>query len=160
MLQQKYHRLGGFNNKLWLLTVLKSEKSSIKALADLVSGKDPLPITDSCLPALFSHGLPRGRQCRRYKRCCFDPWVGKIPGGGNGNPLQYSSWRIPWTAESDRVQSMGSHRVRLNWSHLAQTHMGSTLARLCEKRSPSVLEKFESLQCGADEGKGPQRWGW
>ena len=20
----------------------------------------------------------------------FDPWVGKIPGGGNGNPLQYS----------------------------------------------------------------------
>ena len=26
-------------------------------------------------------------QCRR---CRFDPWVGKIPGGGNGNPLQYS----------------------------------------------------------------------
>ena len=24
-------------------------------------------------------------------RCSkFDPWVGKIPGGGNGNPLQYS----------------------------------------------------------------------
>ena len=26
-------------------------------------------------------------QCRRRKRCEFDPWVGKIPGGGHGNPL-------------------------------------------------------------------------
>ena len=25
-------------------------------------------------------------QCKRHS---FDPWVGKIPGGGNGNPLQY-----------------------------------------------------------------------
>ena len=25
----------------------------------------------------------------------FDPWVGKIPEGGHGNPLQYSCWRIP-----------------------------------------------------------------
>ena len=24
------------------------------------------------------------------KRRGFDLWVGKIPGGGNGNPLQYS----------------------------------------------------------------------
>ena len=26
-----------------------------------MSGEDPLPITDSYLPALFSHRLPRGR---------------------------------------------------------------------------------------------------
>ena len=24
----------------------------------------------------------------------FDPWVGKITGGGNGNPLQYSCWNF------------------------------------------------------------------
>ena len=29
-------------------------------------------------------------QCRRYRRHRFDPWVGKIPGVGNGNLLQYS----------------------------------------------------------------------
>ena len=29
-------------------------------------------------------------QCRRHKRFRFDPWVGKIPGGGHGNSLQYS----------------------------------------------------------------------
>ena len=41
--------------------------------------------------------LPRWRSgkesacwCRRHKKCRFDPWVGKIPGEGNGNPLQYS----------------------------------------------------------------------
>ena len=25
----------------------------------------------------------------------LDPWVGKIPGGGNGNPLQYSCRDYP-----------------------------------------------------------------
>ena len=29
-------------------------------------------------------------QCRRHKRRGFNPWVGMIPGGGHGNPLQYS----------------------------------------------------------------------
>ena len=33
-------------------------------------------------------------------------------GEGNGNPLQYSSWRIPWTEEPCGLQSMGSQRVR------------------------------------------------
>ena len=26
----------------------------------------------------------------QWGRPGFDPWVGKIPGGGHGNPLQYS----------------------------------------------------------------------
>uniref|UniRef100_A0A8B9YU23 General transcription factor IIE subunit 2 n=1 Tax=Bos mutus grunniens TaxID=30521 RepID=A0A8B9YU23_BOSMU len=29
-------------------------------------------------------------QCRRHKKCGLDPWVRKTPGGGNGDPLQYS----------------------------------------------------------------------
>ena len=29
-------------------------------------------------------------QCRRHKRGRFSPWVGKIPGEGNGNLLRYS----------------------------------------------------------------------
>ena len=44
-------------------------------------------------------------QCRR---CRFDPWVGKIPGGGNGNPLQCSCLGKPmdigaWRATDHRV---------------------------------------------------------
>ena len=35
-------------------------------------------------------------QCRRlFERLRFDPWVGKIPGGRNGNPLQYSCLENP-----------------------------------------------------------------
>ena len=29
-------------------------------------------------------------QCRRHKKLGFNPWVGKIPGEGNCNPLQYT----------------------------------------------------------------------
>ena len=29
------------------------------------------------------------------------------------------AWRIPWTEEPGRLQSMGSHRVRHDWSELA-----------------------------------------
>ena len=39
------------------------------------------------------------------------PGLGRSPGGGQGNPLQYSAWRIPWTEEPGGLQSMGSHRV-------------------------------------------------
>ena len=37
----------------------------------------------------------------------------------------YSSilaWRIPWTEEPGGLQSVGSQRVRHNWSHLARMH--------------------------------------
>ena len=37
---------------------------------------------------------------------------GRLPGGGHSNPLQYS-WRIPWTEEPGRLQSIGC-TVRYN----------------------------------------------
>ena len=44
------------------------------------------------------------------------PWVRKIPGGGNGNPLQYSCLEMPWTEEPGRLQFMGLQRVGHNLS--------------------------------------------
>ena len=42
------------------------------------------------------------------------PGLGRSPGGGNGNPLQYPVWEIPWTEEPGRLQSMASQsRTRL-----------------------------------------------
>ena len=32
---------------------------------------------------------------------------GRSPGEGNGNPLQYSCWEIPWTEKPGGLQSMG-----------------------------------------------------
>ena len=42
--------------------------------------------------------------------------IGRSPGEGNGNPLQYSchGQRIPWTEEPGGLQSSGSQRVRHN----------------------------------------------
>ena len=56
-------------------------------------------------------------QCRRHMRCCFDPWLGKIP--------CRSTWQstpafLPGESHGQReepgvLQSMGSQRVRHNW---------------------------------------------
>ena len=37
----------------------------------------------------------------------------RSPGEGNGNHSSILAWKIPWTEEPGRLQSMGSHRVRL-----------------------------------------------
>ena len=34
-------------------------------------------------------------QCRRHRRCKFNPWVRRSLGVGNGNPLQYSFLEYP-----------------------------------------------------------------
>ena len=45
------------------------------------------------------------------------PGLGRPTGGGHGNLLQYSCWRIPWTEELGSLQSMG---VTKNWTELKQ----------------------------------------
>ena len=56
----------------------------------------------SDLAAACVMGFPGGAggkepacQCRRQKRCGFSPWLGKIPGEGNGNLLQHSCLENP-----------------------------------------------------------------
>ena len=39
------------------------------------------------------------------------PGSGKFPGEGNGNPLRYSSWKMPRTEEPDRLPYMVLQRV-------------------------------------------------
>ena len=57
-------------------------------------------------------------QCRRPKRRGFDLCIGKDPlqkemAGHSSIPV----WKIPWTEESGRPQSMGSQRVGHDWAH-------------------------------------------
>ena len=42
------------------------------------------------------------------------PGLGRSPGEGNGNPLQYSCLQNPMDRGACRLQSIGSHRVRHN----------------------------------------------
>ena len=39
------------------------------------------------------------------------PGLGRSPGEGNGNSVQYSCLEIPWTEEPGGLQSTGSQRV-------------------------------------------------
>ena len=60
----------------------------------------------------------------------FSPWVGRAPGGGHGNPLQYFAWRIPWTEEPEGSQPIGSQsRMWLKWlsTHAGYEHWYSTI---------------------------------
>ena len=90
--------------------------------------------TPPCLivlsPMYTSHGFSGGtsgkesacqyRRCKIYK---FDPWVGKIPWNGNGNPLQYSCLENSTDRGAWRLRSMESQRVRHDWAH---THTASS----------------------------------
>ena len=51
------------------------------------------------------------------------------------------AWRIPWTAEPGGLSSMGSHRVRHNWSDLAAA------AYYNIKRIMTKLKKKKKEQC-------------
>ena len=51
------------------------------------------------------------------------PGSGRSSGGGHGNPLQYSSWKIQWTEDLGGLQSMGLQRVGHDWSDLACIHV-------------------------------------
>ena len=58
-----------------------------------------------------------GRICLQCRRPGFKPWIGKVPWEGKGNSLQFIlAWRIPWTEEPGRLQTMRSHRVRHDWA--------------------------------------------
>ena len=44
------------------------------------------------------------------------PGLGRSPGEGNGNPLQYSCWRIPWRGAWQATV----HRVSKSWTQLSK----------------------------------------
>ena len=70
-------------------------------------------------------------QRRRRKRHRFLPWVGKIPGGGTGNPLQYSCLENPMDRGAWRATV---HGVTKRWTQLKWLSIVSQLwksAKIC-----------------------------
>ena len=50
--------------------------------------------------------------CITMHRCVFTCIFHICVGVENGNPLQWVGWKISWTEEPGRLQSMGLQRVR------------------------------------------------
>ena len=82
-------------------------------------------------------------------------WFGKIPWGGNGNPLQYSCLEKSVDSGADGLWSIGSRSIR---------HLASLIAQLV-KNLPAKKKKRICLQCWRPEfnfwvGKIPWRRKW
>ena len=50
------------------------------------------------------------------------PGLGRSPGGGHGTHSSILAWRIPGTGEPGGLPSVGSRRVRHDWSDLAASN--------------------------------------
>ena len=61
--------------------------------------------------------------------------LGRSPGEGNGYHSSILAWRIPWTEDPSRLQSMGSQRVGHDWATF--THM--LLFICCSTKFANIL---------------------
>ena len=68
-------------------------------------------------------------QCRRHRRWEFDSWVGKMPGVGNGNPLQYSCL--------ENSMDRGAWRARVHG--VTESDMTEWLSRAGRSLAPRAL---------------------
>ena len=78
---------------------------------------------DSCMGRGFpggTSGKEPACQCRWHRDASLVPWSGRSPGGGHGNPLQYSCLKN--LIDRGAWWVTGSQRVGHSWSNLACTH--------------------------------------
>ena len=124
-------------------------------VSDLVStySSQDLAIRTTNIAVYLWTGLPCGKepdhQCRRWKKCRSDPWLGISPGGGYGNPLQCSCLENPMDRGAWRAMV---YRVAKSCSDLAYSTHGVnnssyifTLKTLLQQVFPNPASWHECL---------------
>ena len=112
------------------------------------------------IPRWYSDKEP-AYQCRRHRRCGFDSWSGRSPGGGHGNPLQYSCLENPmdratWWANIHRVTES---RTRLNsWGYTGQALIQWD-CRPYKKAKSQKKKKRRPRATGNVHHRGKAMWG-
>ena len=95
------------------------------------------------LEGLF--GLPWWLSCKesscQCRRCCFNPWVGRSPGEGNGNPLQYPCLENPMDKGAWWATVHGVTKSQTRLSDTATTMRGAFCPSFNQK-SLQVLSLF------------------
>ena len=89
-------------------------------------------------------GFPGGAsgkepEMRVWSVCWQDPLE-----EGMGTHSSILAWRVPWTEEPGRLQSMGSQRARHEWSNSARTHARAALEH---KAKPAIYTLHYNIYC-------------
>ena len=120
---------GGINNKTKVWSPISEEQGILCSCSSLYFPScSPLegPLLQATyftsilwLPSMGFAVIPRFDFWSILKRSACNagdpssiPGLERSPGEGNGCPCQYLIWRIPWTEETGRLQSIGSQRIR------------------------------------------------
>ena len=83
--------------------------------------------------------------CLQSRRSSVDPWVRKLLWRREWLPLSILAWRIPWTEEPDRQQSVKSQRVGHDWAtnsfHFSLSlSAGNTICKICFKSLIKLMD--------------------
>ena len=77
---------------------------------------------------------------------------------GTGTHSSTLAWKIPWTEEPGRLQSMGSRRVGHDWSNLEEAaagHAGKVMYKILQARLQQyVNHELPDVHAGFRKGKG------
>ena len=63
----------------------------------------------------FIHAFPGGSVVKNTGNTCLIPGYGRSSGGDLATHSSILAWKIPWTKEPGRLQSIESQRVRHDW---------------------------------------------
>ena len=83
-------------------------------------------------------------QCRRQAGVGSRCWEHPLE-KGMATHSSILAWRIPWKEEAGGIPSIGSQRVRHDWSNLAGMHARTHLKK---REGSKMFEEFSLLQAG------------
>ena len=105
ILSRKWHKQVCFQNSLLRLCATSRAEWSGRAEGEVYYH------LGRCCNKSFPSGSDHKESACNVEDMDSVPGLGRSPGEGNGNPLQYACFTIPWTEEPAGQQSMRSQRV-------------------------------------------------
>ena len=119
--------------------------------------------TKICTLVSLTLGIPRGSAVKNLPvmQNTQETWIGPQdwedpPEEGMATHSRILAWRIPWTEEPGRLQSMGSQRVRHDWATehtCTQSHFKTQACLTDHVASPWVAQ----ITCCEASEKSPER---
>ena len=128
----------------WIYFPIRSPQSTEESSLGCTVGSHELPMLHIVFPWWLSS---KESACSAWATVDTGsiPGLGRSPEERHSNPLQYSCLEnSPWTEESGELQSIGSQRVRHDWSDLTDRDIVS-IVYICQSQSPNSSQPLSLL---------------